>query len=183
MSSSQKNIFSTPTTAQQPVTLNDLRLRSESTAPAARKSTVGLTGIVLVAALAAGAFVVSDPLGMKKSHDPKPAPMAMAPAMTAAPPVPAATSQLAAPIPAPALAPAMPVAEPEPAITKPAPRAATTRTPAARPTLAKQRSTVTSSDSASNPSGSASPASAVKSEVAETPKPAATVSEAQGDSN
>ena len=170
MNSSQTNIFTTPP-ALEAVTLNDLRMGRGATAPATKKSTVGLTGVVLVAALAVGAFVVADPLGMKTTHDAKPAPLAMAPA-PAALPMPDTTSQLAAPVAAPALAPGTPVTEPEPAVTKQAPRATVSRTPtqATRTTASKQRVSTSAAGSASTTSDSAP---AVKSEP-EMAKPSTT---------
>ena len=191
MSPSQSNVYAAP--LDDSPTLNDLRLGSYGAVPVtATRSTVGFTGIVLVAALAAGAVVMLDPLGMKASRTaaPGPAPLAMAPAITvpSAPPAADMNSQLATPVPAPALAPAKPIAEPEPVVTKSTPRASSPA-PTARATVTKHRTTVTQSPD--NNTSTTIPAPVAKSEPAETTKPAASAAsaptssapEAQGDSN
>lgn len=179
-----------PSANVRPMTLNDLRLRSQGTRPTAAKSTMGLTGIVLVAALAAGAFVMFDPLGMKSGHEPKPAPLAMAPA---APSVPATASPVATPL-APPVSPALSEPATEPAtVLKAEPKPAVSRAPVARATVTKHRSTTTTfesrrSESAADTGGS-SPAvdNPSVSEPRDTRKPAATTPstgpEAQVDGN
>ena len=135
-----------PNAEVRPVTLNDLRLRSEVAGQTSAKSTVGLTGVVLVAALAAGAFVMFDPLGMKHTGEQKPAPLAMAPA---APSVPIMSNQIVAPPVAPAVTSTPALAEPatELPLLKSEPKATLSRAPVTRATVTKQRSTTTTSES------------------------------------
>ena len=190
MSPVQTSIY--PNADVRPVTLNDLRLRSEVAGQAPAKSTVGLTGIVLVAALAAGAFVMFDPLGMKHASEQKPAPLAMAPA---APIVPSMSNQIVAPPVAPAMPSTPAIAEPaaEPPVLKSEPKATVSRAPVARATVTKQRSTTTTSESrrSDNTGDTTISSPAVKtpsvSEPRESPKPATpspnTGPEAQADPN
>ncbi|MEP7083972.1 MAG: hypothetical protein ABI854_04475 [Betaproteobacteria bacterium] len=179
MSLSQSNVYAAP--IDGPVTLNDFRLRGQSAAPATSKSTVGLTGIVLVAALAAGAFVIFDPLGMKATHIPAvgPAPLAMATAVTApsAPPAADMNNQLAMPVPAPALAPANTV-EPEQAVTKTAPRASAPA-PAARVAATRHRTRTTVIETPSSDTVTTNAAPVAK----PAPVDAPSAPEAQVDSN
>lgn len=129
---------------QRPVTLNDLRVRSYITEHATSNSAVALSGMILVAVLAVGAFVMVDPLGMYSS--PNPAPAAPAHVAPVAPAAPALTNEIVLrPLPA-TIAKSV---EP-PAAQAPAARTPVTRAPAARAPAAKRGSSTATSETRNN---------------------------------
>jgi hypothetical protein len=118
-----------PATAIGQFTLNDLRLHSYPAEEKSSNSALGVSGLVLVAVLAIGAFVMLDPLALFAPPEPKAAvPTSAAFVPSAEPAMPAAVKEI---IVAQPIVPAMKSIE-EAAVTTPAVQAPRASAPAVR---------------------------------------------------
>ncbi len=122
--------MSYPATVPRQFTLNDLRVRSYAAEEKSSNSALGVSGMVLVAVLAIGAFVMLDPLALFVPSDAKPAASPSSAFVPATEPArPAAMKEII--VAQPAAVPAMKSIE-EPVVTTPVVQAPRVSAPAVR---------------------------------------------------
>lgn len=174
-----------PAASPRALTLNDFRLRSEVADEQSSKSSVGLTGMIVVAAIAVGAFLYFDPLGFTEPKVASQPPVTTSVTASVPTPMPMPSASNSAIAPAPALpavvAPAPKVVEPMASVAEPRaskssarPAATESRKAPARVAVTKQSaSTSNANSSLSAPMQSSTASSGVvaaANEVRELPK-------------